>query len=71
MDERTSREVDKLADLMAECGMDRVASRHALVMLYMIGRVDAILDNPTLNKVESPVIKNASGVVACTFMEGE
>jgi len=62
MDERTSWEVDKLADLMAKCGMDRAASRHALVMLYMIGRVDAILDRPALNKVESPVIKDAKGV---------
>jgi len=58
MDERTSQQVDKLADLMAACGMDRAASRHALVMLYMIGRVDAMLDRPTLNKVESPVVKS-------------
>ena len=62
MDERTSYKIDKLADLMAECGMDRAASRYALVMIYMIGRVDAMLDRPTLNKVESTVIKDAKEV---------
>jgi len=58
MDEQTKQHVEELVDLMAAHGMDRTASLYALVMIYMIGRVDAILDNPTLNKVESPVIKS-------------
>ena len=61
MDELTKQHVNELVDMMVAGGMDRASSLRALELLYLIGRVDAMLDRPTLNRAESPVVKDAKG----------